>query len=121
MITSALEHSTLAQVRLAREEESVAGDVHQVCSSDGEPLDARFEVEPTTDGWAIVFHARYGGRASPRATNTDYFEALELLLARLAAIGALIRSVAVDSSPARKLPVAQRVLPTSFPRSTWAR
>lgn len=81
----------------------------------GRELDAEFEVELTGDGAEIVMHARFGGPASPRRQNVDYFEALELLLARLANIRASIRSVAVDSKVAQKLSLAERLLDLGYP------
>jgi hypothetical protein len=84
-------------------------------SDEGVELDAEFELHTTPAGTDLVLHARYGGKESARATNTDYFPALATILRRLAAIRARIDWVAVDSRTALQLPVAERVIPLDWP------
>ncbi|MDW3217092.1 MAG: hypothetical protein R8F63_00655 [Acidimicrobiales bacterium] len=78
-------------------------------------LDATFDLETNESGVDLILHARYGGRRSLRATNVDYFPALELLLRRLADLGAAIEAVDVDSGPSRQLAPELRRLPLSYP------
>jgi hypothetical protein len=78
-------------------------------------LDAEFDVEPIDGGADVVLHARYGGRASARATNVDYFPALELLLRRLGAVRGVIERVTVDSSTALALPPEDRLVRLDYP------
>jgi hypothetical protein len=81
---------------------------------DSRPLDATFELS-VVPVFELVFHHKAGGRDSPQAVNQDYNEALELLLSRLAEQRATILGIAVDSSIARELPVAERELQLDFP------
>lgn len=82
--------------------------------SDRIPLDATFEIlaVPVFD---LVYHHKAGGRHNERSVNVDYHEALELLLSRLASLRATVLGIAVDSSVARNLPLADRELNLPFP------
>lgn len=84
--------------------------------SDGSAVDATFELTaiPVYD---LIFHHKAGRRGSASAINSDYHEGLELLLERLASVGASILGVSVDSSVARKLDPAARELDLPFPLS----
>ena len=84
--------------------------VLSICDPDGVALDATFDLSLSEAVLEIVFHARYGGKNSPRATNTDYFPALELMLGRIAAVRGQILSVLVDSRPSRELAVEDRTI-----------
>ncbi len=77
-------------------------------------MDATFELS-SASVFRITYRFKAGGRESPRAVNSDYHEGLELLLARLSELGAVITDVRVDSSVARDLPVEARRLGLSFP------
>jgi hypothetical protein len=89
------------------------GPIHPV-RDDGSQLEATFEVTrvPVFD---VVFHHKAGARDSPRSVNADYHEALEALLARLAALRARILGISVDSAVARELEPEERELQLEFP------
>lgn len=92
---------------------SSTGPLHPA-RDDGTRLDATFEISsvPIFD---LVFHHKAGGRASSRAINQDYHEALETLLSRLGALGATILGISVDSAIARELDQEERELALEFP------
>jgi hypothetical protein len=71
-------------------------------------LDATFNVYHTDDGYELVFEARGGTGNSTAARNTEYTKGLQVVLERLAAAGAVLKDVLVDSKPARKLPIDER-------------
>jgi hypothetical protein len=81
---------------------------------DGSRLDATFEFS-AVPLFELVFHHKAGARGSARSVNADYHEALELLLARLAAMRATIIAIRVDSSIARELEPPERDLQLDFP------
>lgn len=78
---------------------------YQLLADDGTPLDARFDIE---DG-SIVFHSR-GGSKTKSGINLDYTPALTLLLTRLANAGFPVVQAWLDSQPAQRLPVAERMV-----------
>lgn len=78
---------------------------------DGHVLDATFELHAVAV-FDLVYHHRVGG---DRAINADYHEGLELLLSRIASVGAAILGVSVDSGVAMKLEPERRELPLKFP------
>jgi hypothetical protein len=67
---------------------------------EGALLDATFSVEDDGSRLALTIESRSGARSSPSARNPDYDPALELLLARLGAMGALIVNAEVYSTAA---------------------
>lgn len=75
-----------------------------------DPLDARIEL----DGGAIRLHSRGGATGGRPPRNVDYSEALKLIIQRLrtddSKIGPTIDRVQIDSIPARKRPVEERIL-----------
>jgi len=81
----------------------------------GRVLDAEIDMELRSRGADVAVHARSGGVGPDRGRNVDYFEALELLLRRLASLRATIVTGSVDSTVARKLPEAERVLDLPWP------
>jgi DNA-binding transcriptional ArsR family regulator len=81
---------------------------------DGAALDATFEIS-AVPVYELVFHHKQGGRASPRSMNADYHEALELIIHRLAQLGATIVGIQLDSSVARALPQPEVELPLDYP------
>jgi superfamily II DNA or RNA helicase/diadenosine tetraphosphate (Ap4A) HIT family hydrolase/HKD family nuclease len=92
-----------------------------VRGDDGRPLDARALVEDRDGAATLVLESRGGGR------NNAYKPALELLLARLARVGATIERIAVESSKtdhldldARTLAVADQPYPIALSSGTDA-
>src|SRR3954469_20825863 len=83
---------------------------------DGSTVDASFNVS-ALPVFEIVYHHKAGARGSPRSVNADYHEGLELLLSRLAPVGATIVGISVDSGVARELDPAERELDLQFPIS----
>ena len=70
----------------------------------GAPIDARFEARAKE----LMLHSRGGAIGSPDARNTQYGQALRLLLARIGRSRLTLDGVWVDSTRARKLPIGQR-------------
>src|SRR4051812_35509861 len=81
---------------------------------DGSTVDASFDVS-ALPVFEIVYHHKAGARGSPRSVNADYHEGLQLLLSRLAAVGATILGISVDSGVALALDPAARELDLQFP------
>jgi hypothetical protein len=81
---------------------------------DGSVVEATFELSsiPVFD---LVYRHKAGGRDGPRSVNADYMEGLELVLARLASVGASILGISVDSRVARELDPVERELDLPFP------
>jgi hypothetical protein len=90
-----------------------SGPLHPI-RDDGTSVDATFELS-SVPVFEIVFHYKAGARGRDRSVNADYHEGLELLLARLASVGASILGIAVDSAMARELDLAERELDLPFP------
>ncbi len=81
----------------------------------GNLLDAGFLVEGTSSRFAITIASHGGKKGFPSERNGDYSRALRLHLQRLAELGFSLRSIRVDSRPARKLPEAAReIWPKNF-------
>jgi hypothetical protein len=87
----------------------------RLLDEDGTPLDASFDVEATIQGADIVLHSRSGISKSGQSRNPAYFPVLETILRRLSELGATITRVSIDSSVARKLPLAVRTIPLAYP------
>jgi len=75
----------------------------QLVGDDGAPIDARFRVEREDGELTVIFESRGGTKASPGQRNADYAPGLELLLARLAAMGAKLNDVLLDTRETREL------------------
>lgn len=71
----------------------------------GEVLDADFHTEELDGNPTVVLESRFG-----QARNRDYSRALDLLLSRLKAHGAVITDAIVDSTVSRALPFDARRL-----------
>lgn len=88
---------------------SVDAGPHHVCRRDGTVLDAELRVKRIDGALTItVEEARGGGRGSAGERNTDYKEGLELILARLANLGARIVDGTVVSRTTRSLPPEEK-------------
>jgi hypothetical protein len=83
-------------------------------STDGTELDATFDLARESV-FSVTYHHKAGARGGPRSVNADYHRGLELLLERLASLGAEILDISVDSSVARKLEPPDRRLDLNFP------
>lgn len=83
-------------------------------SADGTELDATFDLARESV-FCITYHHKAGARGSPRSVNADYHHGLELLLHRLASLGADIWDISVHSGVARKLDPPDRRLKLHFP------
>jgi len=77
--------------------------------NDGLALDSLSSVELRSDGFDLLIESRSGGEAGQKVgRNTQYASALELHLARMAALGMVLLDVQVASSPALDLPESDR-------------
>jgi len=87
----------------------------RITDDHGQELDARFSVETTTIGADVIVESRGGSDGGPtRARNSQYEPAVEILLGRLGAAGAVLFDVLLDSRVVRSLSVAdRRLLPAS--------
>ncbi len=74
-------------------------------SDTGEVLDAVFHVEEPDGHPTVVLESRFGQERNP-----DYNQALDLLLLRMKARGAVITDAIVDSTVSRALPFEERRL-----------
>lgn len=83
----------------------------------GHELDAIFAVETVEGGVALVLESRGGAEGGPRPPrNADYIPALELLLRRLGAAGAVLSAIEVDSRVTRSwAPADRRLHPAGYP------
>ena len=72
----------------------------------GEPIDSHFEVRSHD----LILHAQRGTVGSAGARNTQYCEALLLLLERIKRFELAVAGIWVDSRPARTLPVERRAI-----------
>jgi superfamily II DNA or RNA helicase/diadenosine tetraphosphate (Ap4A) HIT family hydrolase len=72
--------------------------------NDGKEIDARFKVEERDGPPTVVVMSRGAGR------NNAYAEGLELLLARLAAMGATVERIAIDTGGTKQLALERRTL-----------
>ena len=69
----------------------------------GRELDAEFSIEPSGELWELAVESRNGmGR------NPDYQTLLDLILGRLAQLGAVIEDAAVDSARVQHIPWRDR-------------
>jgi Arc/MetJ family transcription regulator len=77
-------------------------------SDDGVVVDAEFSVESDGPYLEVILESRGGALNGAPPRNPDYTIALELLIARLAALGGELLDAHVDSATTRALPVADR-------------
>ncbi len=68
-----------------------------VFESSGSELQATFSVDPLPEALTVVLESRGGSRGASNERNRQYNEGFELILARLALIGATLTDAAVDS------------------------
>ena len=76
----------------------------------GQQLDATFSVERYGGVYSVLFYSRGGTKGTGSARNTDYNAGLDLVLARLAQLGAVLNDALVESTATRGLPAALRRL-----------
>jgi hypothetical protein len=80
----------------------------RMTDEDGRVLNAEFVVKAESQGMALVLESAGGHSALGPARNSDYTPALELLLARLRARGAVLVDALVDSKRTAHLPEPDR-------------
>jgi hypothetical protein len=88
-----------------------------VLDRDGNQIDATFSVEGVSSPWVIYFESRGGSRGAPNERNTQYNLGLELVLRRLAQLGATLVDASVESRVTRHLSLEERrlMLPMDYP------
>lgn len=57
---------------------------YKVRDDGGYLLNARIDLEQTTQGWNVIFASRSGARGSPQMRNPDYVPAVRTVLSRIA-------------------------------------
>lgn len=77
-------------------------------SDDGVAVDAEFTVESDGNQFAVILESRGGASKGSAPRNPEYNVALDLLLARLAALRAELVDALVDSASARRLSDSDR-------------
>lgn len=85
---------------------------------DGKPLNAAFDVVGTGTAWTITFESRGGEKNSAGLErNSDYYAGIDIVLDRLADIGASldVAYMASGSRVVQALPLAQRELEITAP------
>ena len=78
--------------------------LHQFHSDSGTPMDAHFEVQ----GGQLVLHSRGGAIGTPHAQNTEYAQALRVLLTRIQKFNLNLVGVWLDSNRVQNLPLEER-------------
>lgn len=76
----------------------------------GNELDATFSVELQDGGLTLVFESKGGTDGASNARNMDYSAGLEVLLARLRGLSAMIKDAAIETRDTRALPLPDRRL-----------
>ncbi|MEU5934509.1 hypothetical protein [Micromonospora sp. NPDC047187] len=76
----------------------------------GRVLNAEFAVERDGPGLAVVLESAGGTSSTGPSRNSDYIPALELILARLRTLGAVLVSGVVDSRQTGHLPESERTV-----------
>jgi hypothetical protein len=79
--------------------------MYVVCDANGQPLDARFDIQ----GADVILHSR-GGAKGKDAVNADYSKGLLLLLNRLAAADVALIGAWVDSKTVQSVPLQDRAI-----------
>ena len=96
---------------LAGREATRVGERRKPLAIDGRQLDATFIVESRLGEPVSIFFESAGGAGSPgKKRNTEYVGGVDVVLLRLAGIGAVVMDAYVDSSVARSLPISDRRL-----------
>jgi hypothetical protein len=87
--------------------------------SSGKPLDQVVRLAGSQTMWLITFESRGGSRRQGTARNTQYATAVELVLERLAAVGAMLEGAYLVSSTVRAWPEEMRRLSIAggYPRT----
>lgn len=90
----------------------IGGNLYSVRITDdtGRVLNAEFAVEPEGQRLSVVLESAGGITASGPARNSDYTPALELILARLRRMDALLVDALVDTQRTEQLPERERTL-----------
>lgn len=90
----------------------VHGTLYGVRMTDdsGRVLNAEFSVEPDGQGIAVILESAGGLTSSGPARNSDYTPALELILARLRVLGAVLTTALVDSRLTERLSESDRTV-----------
>jgi hypothetical protein len=91
--------------RYLKGKELPSGEITQISDDAGESIDARFVVHTLLDQPIGVLF-----KAAGADLNRQYVPGLDLLLNRLANIGAIVNDAYVDSGVVRTLPIADRRL-----------
>ena len=78
--------------------------LHQFHSDFGTPMDAHFEVQ----GGQLILHSRSGTIGTPHARNTEYAQALRVLLARIQKFNLNLIGVWLDSKRVQDLSLEER-------------
>jgi hypothetical protein len=82
---------------------------------DGRTIDAEFVVETLDGRPTVVLESAGGTKGTAAARNTEYVQGLDVLIERLAALGAQLTSVYLDTAQTKDLPVEQRTLKLGMP------
>jgi hypothetical protein len=81
----------------------------------GRTIDAEFVVE-TVDGQpTVVIESAGGTKGTASARNLQYVEGLDLVLARLGSLGALLTAAHLDTDRTKHLPIEARMLEAEAP------
>jgi putative restriction endonuclease len=68
-----------------------------IFDDDGRPINSRCSIERAGAVWNLIMESRGGARETPNERNTDYARGLALIVARLAAVNAVIVDARVES------------------------
>ena len=79
-----------------------------VRAADGSQIDAHFRIEADGPTLELRYESSGGRSGGPNPRNLDYRDGMNILLARLAGLGAILEEVLVDSEPMRKKPRVER-------------
>lgn len=95
----------------------IVGPFHlTIRADDGTPLDSSCELHRLGSGFTLTLHSRGGAKGTPAAANTDYLNALALVVGRLCSLGATLDDVILDTTKTRHLPESGRRLIPDCPR-----
>lgn len=78
--------------------------LYQMTDDSGALMDAHYDI----DGSVLILHSRGGTRGDPNARNTQYGDALRLLLRRIREAELQLDGVWVDSNRVQHLPLEER-------------
>jgi hypothetical protein len=80
----------------------------KVIDFDATVLDASFSISKEDVGWSLVFESSGGRAGGPNPRNLQYRRGLNVLLARLQMIGAVVSEIRVETERTKRLPVDQQ-------------